>query len=52
MPLDHSRSALDSLALGDGELVHAGWVHSHSARSGDSCGFDPLDPRSKSGSLM
>lgn len=49
--LDYSRVALDSLVVGHGQLVHAGWIHSHFARLGGGRSFDPLDPRPKPGSL-
>jgi hypothetical protein len=45
--VDYSRRALDSLAVGHGQLVHAGWIHSHSARLGSRCDFDPPDPGQK-----
>jgi uncharacterized protein YjbJ (UPF0337 family) len=42
--LDNCRFAIDPVAVGDGQLVHTGWIHSHSARPGSDSGFDPGNP--------
>ena len=49
--LDYSRFTIDSLAFGDGQLVHIGWIYSYSAGLGGGCGFDPPDPGEKPGSV-
>jgi uncharacterized protein YjbJ (UPF0337 family) len=45
--LDYRRSAFDSLAIGYGQLVYAGWFYSHSPGPGGGRSFDPPDPRAK-----
>ena len=49
--LDNSRPAVNFVAVGHGQFIHTGWIHSHSARLGRGRGPDPLDPRSKPGAL-
>jgi uncharacterized protein YjbJ (UPF0337 family) len=49
--LDYSCFAFDPLAVGDDQLVHAGWIYSHSPGPGGGCSFDPPDSRPKSGGV-
>ena len=42
--LDDCRFAVDPVGFGNGQLVHAGWIHTHPAGSGDRCGPDSCDP--------
>jgi hypothetical protein len=49
--VDYSRSALDPLAVGHGQFLHAGWIYSHPAGVGGGCDFNPPDSRSKPSSL-
>ena len=49
--LDYSRFVIDSLAVGHGQFVHIGWIHSYSAGFGGGCDFDPPDPGQKPSSV-
>ena len=50
--LDYSGGASDPLAVGDGQLVHFGWIYPHLAGLGSGCGSYPLDPRPKPSSVI
>jgi hypothetical protein len=43
--LDDSNNPGDSVAFGNGQLLHAGRVRTYSAGAGDRGGVDPSDPR-------
>jgi len=49
--LDNRSIASDPLVVGDGQLLHAGRVHSHPARTRHHYGPDPRDSGQKSGGL-
>jgi len=42
--LDDCRFAVDPVGFGNGQLVHAGWIHTHPAGAGDRGGPDSCDP--------
>jgi hypothetical protein len=49
--LDYRRVALDSLVVGYGQFIHAGWIHSYPAGLGGDCDLNPPDPGPKPGTL-